>query len=102
MLPEAAEAHLPLKPTKANADAQENPRLALEGQPPAEPPLHIVPPAAQLNGSVKVPPLESVEVEDEIKVDGTSPGGVEEYEYDLCRWPSERGKFTKVRIFFTY
>lgn len=101
MFPEAAEADLPVPNDKEKEiaiigdDVSRNDTNATniaEGEGRITPPAHI-------NGSVKIPVAENVEIQEQGKLENSVSQNDEEHLPNLWRWPAKRSKFTQVSIF---
>lgn len=89
MLPEAAEAHLPLQSKNKETDTKSENNT--------ESSVHIQP--AHLNGSLKSAALEEIdEMNNKIDVVNTATVDEEEHRHSLWKWPAGQGKFTQVQL----
>ncbi|GJQ67441.1 hypothetical protein Trydic_g8294 [Trypoxylus dichotomus] len=62
---------------------------------------HTTPPA-HLNGSVKLPVTEIVEIQDQNKLENSISQNEEEHLPNLWKWPAKRGKFTQITWVLTW
>lgn len=96
LLPEAAEAQLPLKLEKDNQNSAPEDHIANEhnAESDGRPPADLLSTITQLNGSIKTPQVETLDVEES----HSAPPPDEDHPHTLWKWPANRGKFTQVKI----
>ncbi|KAF2880623.1 hypothetical protein ILUMI_25563 [Ignelater luminosus] len=97
---EAAEAQLPLKLEKEKQNSAPEDHIANEhnaesdGHPPAE----LQNTVTQLNGSIKTPQVETLDVEES----HSAPPPDEDHPHTLWKWPAKRGKLTQITWVITW
>lgn len=98
LLPEAAEGDLPL-PIEKEKDIAVIDEISRNDTNAANNQFaegHIISPA-HLNGSVKMPGPDDVEIQDPGKMENATSQNEEEHLPNLWRWPAKRSKFTQVK-----